>query len=573
MRLSASPSGPQRGADLDEAAALAVLDVALARGVRSFDTARAYGDNERLLRRSIEARGVERSSVRIITKCGMTRPDGAWVPDGRRARLIEDAEASADALGGPPDLLLLHAPDPSVPLATSARALAEIVDRGLARAVGVSNVRRGELDEARAHAPITAVEIALGAYDDAAARSGLVRYALSLGLEVLCYAPFGGPTKSARIARDAALSGVGRAIGASPHRTLLAYLEGLDPTLSFVVGPRTVATLADCLSPAGPLSEALVERLDQRFEGLASLRPRKAPSPSRAENAPEIAITVGIAGSGKSSFASAWIRAREERGISATRLNRDTLGGTIKGIARRLDEALAAGARAVMLDNTYLGRAERADVLRVAERRGARTTCVFVDTPIEDALHNVALRMIERHGRLIEPAEWPALAKSDPGLVRPTALYRMAREIEPPTADEGFDAIDRVSFARRSGEGGPALAISIEAATDAAAAAIAASSPDVPILFFGFRPDGAPSAWSERVEARVRAFATGDRAVELAICAHGGGPPTCFCRPPLPGLVLAFAAKHRVDPMKLAFVAGATSERTMAKRLGAQLRG
>jgi diketogulonate reductase-like aldo/keto reductase len=46
------------------------------------------------------------------------------------------------------DLLLIHWPNPSVPLADSLRALAEVKRRGIARAIGVSNFTAALLDEA-----------------------------------------------------------------------------------------------------------------------------------------------------------------------------------------------------------------------------------------------------------------------------------------------------------------------------------------------------------------------------------------------------------------------------------------
>ena len=79
-----------------------------------FDTARAYapdaaelGHNERLLARAL--RGPERA--RVVTKGGMTRAGGGWVPDGRAKAILADCEASLDALGGREiDLYLLMRP-------------------------------------------------------------------------------------------------------------------------------------------------------------------------------------------------------------------------------------------------------------------------------------------------------------------------------------------------------------------------------------------------------------------------------------------------------------------------------
>ena len=61
-----------------------------------------------------------------------------------------------------------------------------------------------------------------------------------------------------------------------------------------------------------------------------------------------------------------------------------------------------------------------------------------------------------------------------------------------------------------------------------------------------------------------------DEALELAPIAHGGGPPTCWCRPPLPGLPLAFARSHGIDPARSILVGTSPAHRTLATTLGAR---
>jgi aryl-alcohol dehydrogenase-like predicted oxidoreductase len=124
--------------------ALATIAAAANAGVTVFDTARAYPGNEELLARALHGR-----AARIVTKGGMARPDGRWVPDGRAGTLRRDCEASLEALGGLPiDLFLVHTPDPRTPWRTTVRALARLVDDGLVRRVGLANVNRAQLDEA-----------------------------------------------------------------------------------------------------------------------------------------------------------------------------------------------------------------------------------------------------------------------------------------------------------------------------------------------------------------------------------------------------------------------------------------
>src|SRR4029077_13792278 len=89
---------------------------------------------------------------RIVTKGGMSRVDGAWIPDGRAKTIRADCEASLEALGGLAiDLYLIHTPDPRTAWRTSVRALARLVEEGLVRRVGVANVNRTQLDEALEH--------------------------------------------------------------------------------------------------------------------------------------------------------------------------------------------------------------------------------------------------------------------------------------------------------------------------------------------------------------------------------------------------------------------------------------
>ena len=123
-------------------------------GVTVFDTARAYDGNEQLLARALRRCGAA-ETARIVTKGGMTRPGGAWIPDGRAKAILADCEASLSALDGLPiDLYLLHAPDPRTPWKTSVRALARLADEGLVRRIGLANVNRRQLDEALELAPV-----------------------------------------------------------------------------------------------------------------------------------------------------------------------------------------------------------------------------------------------------------------------------------------------------------------------------------------------------------------------------------------------------------------------------------
>ncbi len=538
---------PSDGAD--------TIRAAIDAGIRVLDTARAYEGSEVRIGTVLRAHPLA-SSVEVVTKCGMRRPDGGWEPDGRAAAILDDARASAAALGRPADVLLLHAPDPRVPLDTSVRALVRAKDEGLARAIGLSNVSRKQLEAAAAIAPIAAVEVALGAYDDEAARGGVVAWCAARGVRLFAHSPLGGPRRAPRLAGDPRLRAIADAHGVAPAVIVLAYLLAVHPAIAPLVGARRPESVLRAAAAEGlALDEADLASLDARFPGLGALRrppPRIAPSTS----ASEVVVLMGIAGAGKSRLAASYVARGYER------LNRDTLGGTLKGIAKKLDERLASGAARVVLDNTYVTRASRADVVRVASSRGAVVRCVHVETSLADAQVNVVARMLEKHGELLGPEAMRARAKIDPNTLGPSALFRMARELEPPADDEGFVSIERVPFLRdpSPSHARPGAAIPYELVADEGVLALV--PPDAPLLVFGWRaPPEAPHVIAD-VAART------GRAIDFVACDHGDGPPVCWCRPPLPGAWLWFSHRRGVAREGSVIVASSAAHRTMGAALG-----
>jgi hypothetical protein len=88
-----------------------------------------------------------------------------------------------------------------------------------------------------------------------------------------------------------------------------------------------------------------------------------------------------------------------------------------------------------------------------------------------------------------------------------------------------------------------------------------------PHLVFDWSPDGTLDALAA-VTARLSAEISGP--AESALCPHAAGPPSCWCRPPLPGLPLTFARAHGIDPAHSILVGTAPAHRTLATTLGAR---
>ena len=541
--------------DRDEETAIATVHAALDGGATVFDTARAYalddgerGHNERLLARALSSHPLG-ARARLVTKCGMARPGGAWRADGRARSIAADCEESLRALGGRPiDLLLLHAPDPRVPLATSVRALASLVERGWVRRVGVCNVNRSQLSEALELAPLAAVEVALGAGDDEALRGGVVSLALERGLWVLAHAPFGGPVRAGRLARDPVLAQAASRLGRTPAQTVLAWLLALHPRVVALPGARRPETARASQAVARLVLDSETRALlDER---LGSLQPPPR-APVRADA--EVVLVAGISGAGKSTLA-ARLAAQ-----GYARLNRDERGGTLAGIAAALEDRLSAGATRVVLDNTYLTRASRHTVVRAAARHGARVRCLWLETPLAEAQRNAIERMLEAHTVLLGPEEL-SRGRGDPTRLAPRVLWRQARQQERPDADEGFHSIEQVAFERRpeAERNGAGVAIALEALVVAGPSVLDRGGPG-PRLVFAWLPGGGDAL----------STATRDLPVEIAACPHPAGPPLCWCRPPLPGLLLDFARRHRIDPARLMVVGTSAAHRKLASATGA----
>jgi aryl-alcohol dehydrogenase-like predicted oxidoreductase len=537
---------------------VAVLVAAIDAGVDLIDTADSYGRDAGDIggaERLVAAARAERPAARltIVGKGGLVRRGDAWMPDGRATHLSAAAEASRFRLRAPPDLYLLHAVDPKVPLATSVRALDRLRRDGTVGRIGLSNVNRTQLEEALAIAPIAAVEVSLSHADVTAVRGGLVELCAEHGILVLAHRPLGGPDGARRLARDPELAAIAARHGATAAEVALAWLRGLAP----VVVPLPGATRVETAASAGRIGRLALDeeaRRDLDARWLAAIAPAAAPVAARDG---EVVVFMGMPGAGKTTAVAGYV----ERGY--LRLNRDELGGRLDGLAHTLDEALGDGSNFVVLDNTYPSRSSRAPVIAAARRHGVPVRCVWLDTSIEDAQVNAVARQLEQFGRLLGPAELGRGARRDPRAFAPNAQYRWRRELEPPSTDEGFDAVETLRFARRPAEGGRrGLIVHLdEAILDAA------GFDDALARWYAAGWTIAATAWrpSPALLERAAGLAV---PVDVASCPHPAGPPVCWCRKPLPGMGLVLARRHGLDLAASVHVGRGPADHGFAARLG-----
>ncbi len=380
---------------------------------------------------------------------------------------------------------------------------------------------------------------------------------------MIAHSPLGGPRRAGSLERNAALSDVATLHGATAAEVALAWLLELSPTVVAIPGARRPETARSAARAASlQLDDADRALLNRTF---GSERPSRIGETARRGGS-EVVIVIGVPGAGKSSVAQDYV----DRGY--LRLNRDQRGGSLRALSEALDQALSSGAEQIVLHNTYLTRAVRSHVIESAHRHRMPVRCVWLDTPLAQAQVNLVERLLDRFESLPSPEDLAQHAKREPGLLAPASQMRAYRELEPPSDDEGFTEIEHVAFTREP---------SRRAHTGIFVAAAVLRQPDwhqaiedidttAPHLVFDWSADGGIPDDLDACVTQLAARVSGS--VERALCTHGGGPPRCWCRPPLPGLPLAFARTHDIDPAKSLLIGAGPAHATLARALGAAYR-
>jgi aryl-alcohol dehydrogenase-like predicted oxidoreductase len=187
----------------DESEAIATIQRALDLGVTFLDTADMYGPftNERLVGKAIAGR---RDEIELATKFGNERrPDGSWVGINGRPEYVRAAcDASLERLGVETiDLYYQHRVDVDVPIEETIGAMAELVQAGKVRHLGLSEAAPATIRRAHAVYPISALqtEYSLWTRD---VEDEILPVVRELGIGFVAYSPLGRGFLSAQIRRS-----------------------------------------------------------------------------------------------------------------------------------------------------------------------------------------------------------------------------------------------------------------------------------------------------------------------------------------------------------------------------------
>ena len=199
-----------------------VVEQALRLGYRHIDTAQMY-ENEREVGEGLRASGVKRDDVFVTTKIWPSHFAPLELERSARERL---AQLRLNEV----DLLLLHWPNPQIPLAETLGALAKVKREGLTRHIGISNFTVALIEEALrvTTEPLVCDQFECHPFLD---QSKLIAACRKHGLAVVAYSP---------IARgDARKNEILKRIGAAHKKTATQVCLRFLVQQDIVVIPRT----------------------------------------------------------------------------------------------------------------------------------------------------------------------------------------------------------------------------------------------------------------------------------------------------------------------------------------------
>ncbi|ODV10832.1 MAG: aldo/keto reductase [Rhodanobacter sp. SCN 68-63] len=178
----------------DDAESIATIRHALDRGLTLLDTADMYGPhtNEVLVGQAIKGR---RDEVFLATKFGIVRdPNDPTVRgiSGRPEYVRAACDASLKRLGVDTiDLYYQHRVDPSVPIEETVGAMAELVQAGKVRYLGLSEASGATLERACKVHPIAALQSEFSLWTRDPQTNGMLDACRRLGVTLVAYSPLG----------------------------------------------------------------------------------------------------------------------------------------------------------------------------------------------------------------------------------------------------------------------------------------------------------------------------------------------------------------------------------------------
>ena len=234
------------GPPSDRHAALVTLRRLPEVGVNFIDTADSYGPDvsEELIREALHPY----EGLLIATKAGFTRPGpDQWTPHGRPAYLIAQAKGSLRKLGVEQIALWqLHRIDPRVPRDEQFGAVRQLLDDGVIRHAGLSEVSVADIEAARQVFPVATVQNRYNLVDRGS--EDVLAYCAANNIGFIPWFPLA----AGELTRTGGLvDRIASVHGATTGQVALAWLLQRSPVILPIPGTLRVAHLEENVGAAG----------------------------------------------------------------------------------------------------------------------------------------------------------------------------------------------------------------------------------------------------------------------------------------------------------------------------------
>lgn len=185
-----------------------IVASAVNNGINWFDTAEAYGNggSERHLTQALKAAGVSADKISIADK---------WWPRERTAdHLLESFAERLDCLNGYPiDLYQIHWPESLSEVKDEMKVMAQLVEEGKIKAVGLCNYHNQDLrsayNELKKHGiTLASVQIRYSLANRSIEADGTLHTAQDLGVSIIAWAPLEGGLLTGRFHQGESLKAV-----------------------------------------------------------------------------------------------------------------------------------------------------------------------------------------------------------------------------------------------------------------------------------------------------------------------------------------------------------------------------
>jgi aryl-alcohol dehydrogenase-like predicted oxidoreductase len=228
-------------------------------GVNFIDTADSYGPNvsEELIREALHPY----KGIVVATKAGLARtgPD-QWTPLGRPEYLIQQAHTSCRRLGVDRiELWQLHRIDPTVPRAEQFGAVKSLLDSGVIRFAGLSEVSVEEIEAASRVFKVATVQNRYNLVDRGSEE--VLNYCAKQRIGFIPWFPLAA---GSLLSSTSPLVRIAKARGAAPSQVALAWTLRRSPVMLPIPGTSKVAHLEENVGAAAlELSDEELAALDR----------------------------------------------------------------------------------------------------------------------------------------------------------------------------------------------------------------------------------------------------------------------------------------------------------------------